>query len=46
MKSEKQRLTTHSGSLGNPDIGDRAGMTKLFDEPRFERAGKFFGIAF
>ena len=46
MNREKQRLTTHSGSLGDANIGDRAGMTKLLAKPHFKRAGKFFGIAF
>ena len=46
MNREQQCFTTHSRAFGDTDIGDRAGVTKLFAEPSLESAGEFFGIAF
>jgi hypothetical protein len=46
MQSEKQSLAAHASTFGNSDIGDCAGMTKLFAKPRLKRAGEFFGITF
>ena len=45
MNREKQSFTTHSCALGDTDIGDRAGVAKLFAEPCLKRASEFFRVA-